>query len=61
MGFEVNWASATASTALMLASRVRRELMKRELLPDEVAVLLRLALHAVAKATNLGAKTAERA
>lgn len=56
MGFEVDWASAAASTALVLASRVEGELMRRELLPNEAVELLHLALHAMAKATNPGAK-----
>jgi hypothetical protein len=58
MGFEIEWASAAASTALVLASRVEGELRRCELFPDEAAELLRLALHAVAKATNPGTKTA---
>jgi hypothetical protein len=58
MGFEVDWASAAASTALVLASRVEGELMRRELSSNEVAELLPLAPHAMAKATNPGAKTA---
>ena len=37
MGLDVDWASAVASTALILASRIEGELLRRDLLPEEVA------------------------
>jgi hypothetical protein len=49
MGFEVDWATTAASKALVHASRVEGELMRRDLSTDEAAELLRLAPHAILK------------
>jgi hypothetical protein len=58
MGFEVDWATAAASTALVLASRVEGELMRQDLSTDEAAKLLRLAPHAILKQSHLQSKSA---
>ena len=42
MGFEVDWASAAASTAVVQASRLEGELLKYNLSEEEAAELLRL-------------------
>jgi hypothetical protein len=43
MGFEVDWASAAASTAYVLACRLESDLLKRDLTPEETETLARLA------------------
>jgi hypothetical protein len=43
MGFEVDWASAAASTAVVQASRLEGDLLKRDLSEEEAEELLRLA------------------
>jgi hypothetical protein len=43
MGFEVDWASAAASTAYVLACRLELDLLKRDLTPKETETLARLA------------------
>jgi hypothetical protein len=48
MGFEVDWASAAASTAVVQASRLEGDLLKRDLSEEEAEELLRLA-HGVLK------------
>ena len=42
MGFEVDWASAAASTTVVQASRLEGELLKHNLSKEEAAELLRL-------------------
>lgn len=42
MGFEVDWASAAASTAVVQSSRLEGELLKRDLSEEEAQELLRL-------------------
>jgi hypothetical protein len=58
MGFEVDWAIVAASTALVIASRVEGELMRRDLSTDEAAKLLRLAPHVVLKQSPSQSKSA---
>jgi hypothetical protein len=58
MEFEVDWATAAASTALVLPSQVEGELMRRDLSTDEAIELLRLALHVVLKQSPLQSKSA---
>lgn len=43
MGLEVDWASAAASTAYVLACRLESDLLKRDLTPEETETLARLA------------------
>jgi hypothetical protein len=43
MGFEVDWASAAASTAVVQASQLEGDLLKRDLSEEEAEELLRLA------------------
>ena len=43
MGFEVDWTSATTSTAVVQASRLEGELLKRDLFEEEAVELLCLA------------------
>ena len=49
MGYDVDWASAAASTAQVLASRIEGELLKRELLEEEAAEFLKLAPYAATR------------
>jgi hypothetical protein len=43
MGFEVDWASAVASTTYILACRLELDLLKRNLTPEEIGTLACLA------------------